>query len=242
LLVAELAEEARHLLSTSASRWRSLRASGREWRDTAVARSAWQAQFDRRRSEGQHFSVISIPASSPRPDQMDEQWQLWISGSWKRATFPVGRSDVDVVFHGSTWWSNGQGISRTNGGSSSNRHGEGPGQYLVCTADYPDLIEMESVTTGVRLGRDTLDAKVTIRHGLPLQRGRGLHGLVIGDADKILLCIERERGVILHASSWFQESIYRVLEVQDVAFDEQFPPETFGIAPLYDPDWVNLAR
>ena len=122
------------------------------------------------------------------------------------------------------------------------QNGEGPGEHLVSTADYPDLIEMESVTTGVLLGRDTLDAKVTIRHGLPRQRGRGLHGLVIGDADKILLCIDRERGVILHASSWFRESIYRVLEVQDVAFDEQFPPETFEIAPLYDPEWVNMAR
>ncbi len=242
LLVAELAEEARHLLSTSASRWRSLRLSGREWQDTALASSAWQAQLDRRRAEGQHFSVISIPASSPRPAQTDEQWQLWISGSWKRATFAAGGSDVDVVFHHSTWWANGPGISSTNGGSPNHGHGEGPGDYLISTADYPDLIEMENVTTGVRLGRDTLDARVTIRHGLPRQRGRGLHGLVIGDADKIVLCIDRERGVILHASSWFRESIYRVLEVQDVGFDEQFPPETFGTVPLHDPDWVNLAR
>jgi hypothetical protein len=57
--------------------------------------------------------------------------------------FAAGRSEVDVVFHHSTWWSNGRGISRTNGGSLNLGHGEGPGEHLVNTAEYCPLIEIK---------------------------------------------------------------------------------------------------
>ena len=246
--MAELAEEARDLLRRSASRWRTLRASGREWRDTALASQAWQAQLDRRRAEGQNFSVISSRSTLPLPDETDEQWQIWIAEPWRRARFTVGRSYVDVVFHHSTWWSNGpmfgdgQGISRMNGGAENHGHGEGSGEHLVKTAEYPELIEVVERSVGERLGRTTLEASVTIRHELPRRRGRGLHGLVIGDADEVLLSIDRERGVILYAGSKFQGSLFRVLEVQDIAFDETFSSSTFEIEPLPGLEWVNLAE
>jgi hypothetical protein len=238
--MAELAEEARDLLLTSGSRWSTFRARGREWRDTAFASEAWHAQLERKRAEGQSFSVISSRATSPRPDEIDEQWRIWIAAPWKRAMFAAGRSEVDVVFHHSTWWSNGHGISRTNGGSLNLGHGEGPGEHLVNTAEYSPLIEIEGVVAGVRLCRETLDAKVSIRRGLPRRRGRGLHGLVIGDADEVLLSIDRERGVILYAGSWFRGSLYRVLEISDVGFDEPFSPETFEITPFPGLDWIDL--
>jgi hypothetical protein len=240
--MAEAAEEALNLLSTSASRWHTLWASGREWRDTALASEAWHAQLERRRAEGQSFSVISSQSTLPRPDQTDEQWQLWIAGSWTRAIFVAGHSDVDVVFDGSTWWSNGHDISRTNGGALNHGHGEGPGTQLVSTVEYPALIEIRTGTVGSRIGRETLDVKATTRRGLPRRRGRGLHGLVIGDADEIHLSIDRERGVILCAESWFTGQPYRILKMDKVAFDEPLGPETFVIAPLPGLHWVDLAH
>jgi hypothetical protein len=77
--MAELAEEARDLLLTSGSPWSSFRARGREWRDTALASEAWHAQLERKRAEGQSFSVISSRATSLRPDEIDEQWRIWIA-------------------------------------------------------------------------------------------------------------------------------------------------------------------
>lgn len=159
--MAELAEEARDLLLTSGSRWRTLRARGREWRHTALASAAWQAQLHRKQAEGQRFSVISFRSTSPRPDEIDEQWRIWIAEPWKRAMFSVGRSEVDVVIHRSIWCSNGHGISLTNGGALNLGHGEGPREHLVSTADYPQLIEIEGVSVGARLGRETLDLKVS---------------------------------------------------------------------------------
>lgn len=240
--MAEMADEAQNLLSTSASRWHTFRCSGREWRDSALASEAWHAQLERKRAEGQSFSVISNRSTLPRPDQTDERWRLWIAGTWRRAIFSAGRSDVDVVFSGPTWWSNGHGISRTKGGSLNNRHGEGPGEHLVSTAEYPALIEIGSATVGSRIGRETLDVKATIRHGLSRRRGRGLHGLVIGDAEEIHMSIDRERGVILLAESWFKRQPYRILEMESVAFDEPLGPEAFRIEPLPGLHWVDLGH
>jgi hypothetical protein len=81
----------------------------------------------------------------------------------------------------------------------------------------------------IRIGRETLDVKATIRRGLTRRRGRGLHGLVIGDADEIHISIDRERGVILFAESWFKGVPYRILEAERIAFDEQFGPETLRL-------------
>jgi len=189
------------------------------------------------RSEGRTCSLISSRSRLPAPDETDEAWRLWIAGPWKRARFVAGREDVDVVFHEPTWWSNGHGGSRTNGGARNSRHGEGPGADLVCTPDYPTPIDIGNVTSGSRRGRVTLDVEARIRRGSECRRGRGLHGLVIGEADEIVLAIDRERGVLLRAESRFRGSAHRVLEVTDVAFDEEFPPSTFEIRPLPGLEW-----
>ncbi len=235
-----MVDEALDLLSTSESRWRTLRATGHEWRDTALSSAAWRAQLERRRAEGQHFSVLTVRSELPRPDELHEAWALWIAGPQRRAVFVAGRDTVDVVFDESTWWSNGHGRSITNGGSLHSNHGEGPGEYLVRTAPYPPLIEIGDVTAGTWIGRDTLDATVSIRPAPPRRRGRGLHGLVIGAADEVALSIDRERGVILRAASRYRGSLYRTLEMHEVVFDEDFAPATFEISPLPGLEWRTI--
>jgi hypothetical protein len=239
----DLASEALHLLRVSSSRWRTLRARGREWRATALATEAWRAQLERRRSEGERFGLITLRSTSPqspRPGELEQQWALWIAEPWTRATFAAGRGTVDVVFYESTWWSNGNGMSRTNGGAPNSGHGKGPGEHLVATATYALLLEVEEVTEGSRLGRATLEAKVTVRRGLPRLRGRGLHGLVIGEAEEIHLAIDRDRGVILHVATSYHGSVYRIVEMNDVAFDEPFPAGTLDIAPLPGLEWQGV--
>jgi hypothetical protein len=63
---------------------------------------------------------------------------------------------------------------------------------------------------------------------------------VIGDAADVLLSIDRERGLILYAGSWFRGSIYRVLEMSDVSFDEELSPDSFETVPIHGLDWTNL--
>jgi hypothetical protein len=127
--MGQMADEVVELLSTSGTRWSGLRATGREWRNAALSAKAWQAQWERRRAEGQTFTLISNQATGPRPrpEEYERHWSLRLAGSWERATFTAGNGEVDVVFHESTWWSNGHGVSRTNGGAANSGHGKGPG-------------------------------------------------------------------------------------------------------------------
>ena len=185
--MGQMADEAAEVLSTSGTRWSTLRAAGREWRNTVLSTRAWQAQLERRRAEGQRFTLISNQATGTRPEEIEGRWSLRLAGPRERATFEAGNDEVDVVFHESTWWSNGHAVSRTNGGAANYGHGKGPGMDLVETAAYPPLIEIREVKEGSRLGRSTLDALVMARRELERRRGRGLHGLVIGDADEIRL-------------------------------------------------------
>jgi hypothetical protein len=237
--VAGTADEVFYLLSTSQSRWRTLRASGRVWSNPTLLSEAAQALLARRRAEGQTFAIISNQSDTPLPDENEEEWQLWLARPFKRAKFAAGRGGVDVVFHESTWWSNALGISRTNGGAINSGHGDGPGANLIRTADYVPLIDVGDISPGSWLGRETLTVTVSIRRGLEVRRGPGLHGLVIGDADPILLDIDRERGVILRAESSYRGSVYRDLEMNEVAFDEEFPTDTFEIRPLSGLDWSS---
>jgi hypothetical protein len=46
--------------------------------------------------------------------------------------------------------------------------------------------------------------------------------------------------VILYAGSWFRGSIYRVLEMSDVSFDEELSPDSFETVPIHGLDWTNL--
>ena len=148
---------------------------------------------------------------------------------------------VDVVFRDSTWWSNGNGSSRTNGGSGKSGHGTGPGSDLLRTSDYSSLIDITSVDTGTWIGRPTLELAVDIRPEGHRFRGRGVHGLVIGEPDQIQLSVDEERGVILRTQAWFGGSLYRLVAMTDVTFDEQFNDETFAIQPLPGQTWSDLS-
>ncbi len=166
----------------------------------------------------------------PQPREYEETWSLWLAPTWKRATFAFHPGTGDVVFHETTWWSYSPGGFASNAGSSRMEHGLGPGEDLVRTPDYVTRLAVQHVEPGSRLGRATLEGRVTAVH--PLREcSKGLHGLVIGDADAIDLLVDRERGVILRAVSWLHGSAYRIVEASDVAFNELFPPDTFKIEP-----------
>ena len=225
------------LLSTSRSHWRSLRANGREWRNSSVLDDAWQAQLARKRAEGQHFQTISFETDVPEPEEAESHWQLWIDPPWKRAKFEVGHDPIDVVFRDGFWWSNGHGFSMTNNGDPHHGHGEGPGEDLVRTSDYVPLIDVEDVSRGTWIGRHTLNARIVPRHGTGHRRGPGLHGLIIGDPDQIILNVDQERGVILRVDSRIQGTTYRLLEITDVTFDEVLDPRNFEIQPLPGLGW-----
>jgi hypothetical protein len=225
------------LLSTSSDRWSTLRMEGREWRNPKMLHQAWEAATARKRATGMSVSTIVLGRTDlPEPDELEQTWTLWLDPPAKRATFMVGSGMVDVVFEGETWWSNGNGVSRSNVNARWG-HGLGWGEDLVRTADYVGRLDLDHVEPGALLGRPVLHARARAVH-LPRERGKGLHGLIIGEADRVDLAVDRESGVILRAASWFEGVMYRTVEALDVAFDEQFAADAFTIQPLPGQDWV----
>jgi hypothetical protein len=94
----------------------------------------------------------------------------------------------------------------------------------------------------MKLGRPTIEAKVTTLVREHPKRGPGLHGLTIGDPEILELSVDRERGVILSASSWFQGAVYRIVDVAEVEFDTTFGIEIFDIEPRYGSEWISTWR
>jgi hypothetical protein len=223
-------------MSTSTDRWSTLRMEGREWRKPGVLHQAWDAATARKRASGMGVSTIVLGRSDlPQPSELEQAWTLCLNPPSKRATFTVGRGMVDVVFQGTTWWSNGNGVSSSNV-TANWGHGLGWGEDLVRTADYVSRLDIDDVEPGTLLGRPILHARARAIHR-DRDRGKGLHGLIIGDADRIDLAVDRERGVILRAASWFEGLMYRIVEALEVAFDEQFAADAFRIEPLPGQDW-----
>ena len=196
---------------------------------------------------GERFAVLRSNSSEDEvadaplkvePAELDISWRLWASPERRRAMFVVGDGSVDVVIEGSTFWSNGFGRSFTNGGRENVGHGQGEGQYLMETSDYAPLLRVEEISEGLRLGRHTIEARVTTLENTSSERGRDLHGLTTGDADYLELSIDRERGIVLRVSSWYREAVYRRVEITRVEYDPFFAPEVFRIEPRFGDQWT----
>ncbi|MFI5035858.1 MAG: hypothetical protein ACHQFZ_06600 [Acidimicrobiales bacterium] len=248
--MSELEREFGGLLETSESRWATIMVEGRTWVDADVQSRAWQAMIDRENKHGvsravflrSHFARGGATRSQPavEPAEHEETWCLWVTPDVRRAKFEVGGEIIDVVIEGSTFWSNGHGRSITNGGKQNVGHGQGDGENLIRTPDYCRLLHVEGVSEGTRLGRHTIEAKTSIGDDTDPFRGRGLHGLTTGAPELLELSVDRERGVVLSASSWFSGMIYRVVEMTEVEFDPEFAPEVFRITPKFSSQWTTV--
>ena len=216
--------------------------SGQEWRDQRVLRNAWRAAQDRITASGGRVSTITLGmGADPQRREPVRAWTLLLAPPWGRAIFDDGTGSVDVVTRLNQWWSNANGVSRSNETVDSARfsHGLGWGEDLVRTHDYVDCLQITSLEKSSWLGRLTLDVIATLVHeGRPRRGSRGLHGLTLGDPALVSLTVDIERGVILRSESWFEGSMYRSLRVTEVYFDEQFPADTFNIEPLPGQQWT----
>ena len=237
------------LLETSESRWTALFIEGRTWININLQSFAWQATIGRKMAHGAHFVKLQRSDSNENeatesarvvePVDQEQTWRLWVTPEKRRAKFEVGDGLVDVVIEGSTFWSNGHGRSFTNGGKTNLSHGQGDGQNLLRTSEYAGLLHVVELSQGMRIGRPTIEAKVTILDDQDPQRGQGVHGLTIGEAEVLELSVDRERGVVLNASSWIQGAIYRIVEITKVEFDPNFDTDVFTIEPEFATEWAS---
>jgi outer membrane lipoprotein-sorting protein len=243
--VSDLAE-AIELMHTSIGRWRTLRAGGREWRHLARAREAWERWILRGRSGT--VTYLGEPEGEPEPAETEERWRLWLAKPNRtRAEFTVEEEMVTVVSLGDTWWSwSPTRRVTTNAGDPRHSHGTGPGQALIDPASILPAVELEVAGRSTFLGRPVLE--VTARPS-PLDEDdeeapewrSATHGLGSG-ADDYRLLVDTERGVLLRSEALIGDEPFRVLEMKDVAFDEDLPEQTFTPPEAVDIERVEAPR
>jgi outer membrane lipoprotein-sorting protein len=241
--VSELGEVL-ELMHTSEQRWRSLRAAGREWRHAALNLEAFMRMVERRRPG----SVAVFGGSSEEveePEESESTWRLWMEGRRRiRAEFTVGHGDmVTAVVDGPTWWSWSPSTGAlTNEGSENAETGLGPGTALVHPAVILPAIDLEIRGRTRKLDRSVYEVVATPSEGDEEEQNAGLlHGIGSG-AEQYTLLVDGERGVLLRTEARLHGRPFLILEMDEVAFDQALPAETFTLAPPSGQEFEAVPR
>lgn len=215
------------LLHTSDRRWRTIRMIGRERRREGLLLEAFHRAFDQSRGTVETPLLGSVPESDVRV----ERWALSVARDRKvRAEFSVGDETLVAVMDGERWWhwspSSGGQTNEADPGDGGT-HGTGPGAALLETAVILPTLSFEITGLAEIAGRSVVAVTAVPE---PSARDRfvptGLHGIGSG-ADEYRFLVDAERGVLLRSEAHLGGAPFRVLEADEVAFDEELPPETF---------------
>jgi outer membrane lipoprotein-sorting protein len=226
------------LLHDAEPRWTTLRAAGRQWRHNVRASEAFERRFAALEANQPPGSVVRLTATYtpdeshlPIPDENEDHWRLWIErGGRTRAEFAVGEETVSVVFDGPTWWSWSPHMGgMTNRGAENHGHGAGPAAVLIDTSKLLGALRLQFLGVDTLPGRDAFRVRGVPRVRLGHEPNHGLHELGVG-ADDYLLIVDAERGIVLRSEARFRGQPFTVIEVTDVEFDADLPPETWKVA------------
>jgi len=220
------------LIDGSRLKWSTLRCRGHEWRHWSGLNEAFLGSVP----QGAVVAA-AVVSDEPRGDETKEPWRLWVDASDRiRTEFAVGFEAVAAVIDGPTWWSwTPSGGALTNGGDDHSTHGVGPGALLIEPSWRP-AIEMEMLGH-VRVADRT--ALRILAHPAPVDgkdrdpfdpRWMGLHELGQG-ADEYEIAIDEERGTLLRCEAGLGGDPFRIVQVDEINFDEDLSPDTFVLAP-----------
>jgi hypothetical protein len=219
------------LLHTSDQRWRTVRMAGREWRHEARLLEAFHREAARHR--GAVAMMWGHGTGAPKPIEREDRWALWVAPEGRvRAAFSVGEEEIVAVLRGNQWWhwspSTG-GQTNAADPSEGGSHGTGPGAALVETATILPALSFEITGRAEAAGRSALAVRATpVLSERDLHGPSGLHGIGSG-ADEYRLLVDAERGVLLRAEALLGGEPFRLLELNEVGFDEELPAETFTL-------------
>ena len=218
------------LLHTSAERWDSLRLQGHEWRHIATLNRAFEHEMGQ--TGGGPISSIQFRTNDVEADESNEEWRLWVAKPNKtRTQFQVGSETVTAVFAGNNWWSWTTSGYRTNNGDVNTSHGLGPAEGLFNPATHVGWLQLRVDDRATFLSRPaylvSAIPRVADRHGF----NPAPHMLGLG-ADSYKLVVDAELGILLRCQAEFEGAAFRVIEVDELAANEQLGESLFDPAAL----------
>jgi hypothetical protein len=188
-----------------------------------------------RREVARHRGTVAMygghGAEAPKDTEREDQWALWVAPDRRvRAEFSIGEEQMVAVLRGSQWWhwspSNG-GQTNAADPSENGTHGTGPGAAVLETAAILPSLSFEIIGSGEAAGRSVLAVNATpLLSERDLYVPSDLHGIGSG-ADEYRLLVDAGCGVVLRSEALLSGAPFQVLEVNEIGFDEDLPPETF---------------
>lgn len=238
------------LIYGAGDRWRTARLTLREWQHTRRTREAIERLQERQSGGGRTMMYAVGGPGPPEPEEVEHVVRAWLDGDRAREereepyAFPtLGVRDGD------RWWQYSERFGASaNEAEPSVQSGIGEAALtLLDPAHVLGTLRLEPAGEVVAAGRPAL-----LVRGVPRDRegAFGLHRLGFG-AEAYELAIDRERGVLLRTTSLLDGEPMSSTEVLELAFDEDFPPETFEFElpegetfrPLFPhPENVTLER
>jgi hypothetical protein len=221
------------LMHTSSERWDSLRLVGHEWRHHETLHRA----FERHIAElgGQTSRVIAFRrleaaeegAGYKEPEEGREEWRVWLTKPDKtRTQFQVGIETVTAIFIGDRWWSRSPSRYVTNEGDPKVGHGRGPQEALIDTAPHVGSLRLQVDKLASFLSRPAYFVTAMLKDGEPHGFNPTLHMLGIG-AELYRLVVDAKLGILLRTQAELEGVPFRIVEVDELAVDEQLDETLF---------------
>jgi len=209
------------LLYGAGERWRSARLTVREWHHSEGSQRAHE------RLQRSGASQLTFYGPGPVAEEHETVTRVWIALDRVREEREEADAHLTLsIRNGDRWWLYSPQIG-AHANDGSRNHVGGVGEVAL------RLLEPSHVLAALRLeaagevraaGRTALRVRATDRGRedtamLFFQLGYG--------ADSYELAVDRERGVLLRTAALLDGEPFAITEVTEIAFDEEFPPETF---------------
>lgn len=211
-----------------ATQFRTVRAEFRVWRHDQRALTAFQAMAARSGGMVTMYAESEEGEEPPSPES-ESTARLWLELPDR---VREERPDHLAVKDGERWWTwqRDWGAS-TNVGSEDGVSTSIGTQFipLLAPARVLGALEWTAAGRGERAGRPVLLALAHPREQIgdeDDQLGWNLHPFGSG-AGEYAFEVDVERGVLLRAEARYEGEPFQVVEVTDIAFDEDLPEETF---------------
>ncbi len=222
------------LLHAADAPFRSVQATYRVWRHQDRLHAAFMAHAEEQRRRGASISTFGFGKRDREPPEREETIRIWREGERCREEHHGGDRDGYYAFaDGPRWWMWDERM-----GASSNQDdpsvGSGVGQELRIMLDPTALLSaLRFRVTGTSqvAGRRTVTALATPRPEDPrFGPAFGLHELGTG-AERYLLEVDAERGVLLAATAFCDEQPFYAITTLAIALDEPIAEEVFQFQP-----------
>jgi outer membrane lipoprotein-sorting protein len=224
------------VIHDSRSRWRTFRGEYRLWRHRERSHEAFIEMA--KRSGGTTYGGLALARKGdPPPPESEGRWLIWVErpDSAREEFEGTAWGTRTVVKVGERWWAYDEyGGARSNEGEEDVGIDVGRFSGWLEPAKLLGSLRFKPMGTTEVAGRAALRALATLPDEPSLDdddhRDWELH-MLGAEAEEYELAVDQEMGTLLRVEARFGGQPTLIGEAEVVAFDEDFPPETFVFTP-----------